>query len=295
MTNLEPRTEIALNNILFATDFSPASEAAFTYAVAIADRYHSKLNVAHVISIEAFDLKAADSAATMLKQAHQQARAKMDQLLGPRLQHGDRYQPVIAEGMVAEVLVEMIRRDHIDLAVLGTRGRQTFKKLLLGSTAEEIFRVASCPVLTVGPKTSSVPAKTGLRHILYPLEFAPDSSKAAGYAVALAERYAANLTLMNVRQDMPSSASKSEQFTKPVESWIEDHIAQGSNLRNRIRFERGFGSATKAILDFATKESVDTIVMSVTRLDPVMAAHLPKPDTAHEVVSGAPCPVLTIR
>lgn len=295
MTNLEPRTEIALNNILFATDFSPASEAAFTYAVAIADRYHSTLNVAHVISIEAFDLIAADSDATMLKQAHQQARAKMDQLLGPRLLQGDRYRPVIAEGMVAEVLIEMIRRDHIDLAVLGTRGRRTFKKLFLGSTAEEIFRVASCPVLTVGPKTSSVPAKTELRHILYSLEFAPDSSKAAGYAVALAERYAANLTLMNVRQDMPSSASKSEQVTKPVESWIEDHIAQGSNLRNRIRFERGFGSATTAILDFATKESVDAIVMSVTRLDPVIAAHLPKPDTAHEVVSGAPCPVLTIR
>ena len=35
--------------------------------------------------------------------------------------------------------------------------------------------------------------------------------------------------------------------------------------------------------------------MSVTRLDPFMAAHLPKPDTTHEVVSGAPCPVLTIR
>lgn len=295
MTNLEPRTEIALNNILFATDFSPASEAAFAYAVAIADRYHSKLNVAHVISIEAFDLIAADSAATMLKQAQQQARAKMDQLIGPRLLQGERYKPVIAEGMVAKVLVEMIRRGHIDLAVLGTPGHRTFKKLLLGSTAEEIFRVASCPVLTVGPKISSVPAKTGLRHILYPLEFAPDSSKAAGYAVALAERYAANLTLMNVRQDMPSSASKSEQVAKPVESWIEDHIAQGSNLRKRIRFERGFGSATAAILDFATKESVDAIVMSVTRLDPVMAAHLPKPDTAHEVVSGAPCPVLTIR
>ncbi len=295
MTTLEPRTEIVLNNILFATDFSPVSDAAFTYAVAIADRYHSKLKVVHVISIEVLDLITPDSAAQMLKQAQQQARAKMDQLLGPRLLRSDRYQLVIAEGVVAEVLVEMIRRDHIDLAVLGTHGRRAFKKALLGSTAEEIFRVASCPVLTVGPETSLVPAETELRHILYPLQFAPDSSKAAGYAVALAERYAANLTLMNVRQDMPSSASKSEKFTKPVESWIEDHIAQGSDLRNRIRFERGFGSATAAILDFASRESVDAIVMSVTRLDPVMAAHLPKPDTTHEVVAAAPCPVLTVR
>ena len=29
--------------------------------------------------------------------------------------------------------------------------------------------------------------------------------------------------------------------------------------------------------------------------DPVMAAHLPKPDTAYEVVRIAPCPVLTVR
>ena len=174
----------------------------------------------------------------------------MDHLLGPRSLQGDRYQSVIAEGVVAEVVVDMIRRDHIDLAVLGTHGRRALKKVLLGSTAEEIFRVASCPVLTVGPKTSSVPAKTELRHIRTHWNSHSDSSKAAGYAVALAERYAANLTLLNVRQDMPSSPSKSEQFTEPVESWIEDHIAQGSDLRNRVRFERGFCSATTAISQF---------------------------------------------
>jgi len=36
-------------------------------------------------------------------------------------------------------------------------------------------------------------------------------------------------------------------------------------------------------------------VMSVRRLDPAMAAHLPEPDTAYEVVRTAPCPVLTVR
>ena len=134
-----------------------------------------------------------------------------------------------------------------------------------------------------------------LRHILYPLQFIPDSGKAASYAVSLAEQYSADLTVMNVREDVPSTTSKSEHVTEPVESWIEDHIPNGSDLRKRLRFERGFGPATKAILDFAMKEGVDAIVMSVTRLDAVMAAHLPKPDTAYEVVSGAPCPVLTIR
>jgi len=36
------------------------------------------------------------------------------------------------------------------------------------------------------------------------------------------------------------------------------------------------------------------IVMDVRRLDPVMAAHLPKPDKAYQVVCTASCPVLTV-
>ena len=41
---------ISLKNILFATDFSEASQAALPYAAAIARRYDSQLHVVHVIS-----------------------------------------------------------------------------------------------------------------------------------------------------------------------------------------------------------------------------------------------------
>jgi nucleotide-binding universal stress UspA family protein len=288
-------SEITLHNVLFATDFSPASEAGFAYAVTIADRYHSRLYVAHVVNLEPFDLIAAESTPAMIEQAREQARQRMERMLRAQPVPADRYQAIVAEGTVAEVLIDILQRNHIDIAVLGTHGRRAFKKLLLGSIAEEIFRRAPCPVLTIGPRTAPAPTSVALRHILYLLEFAPDASEAANYAVSLANQYAANLTVMNVREDMPSSANREDKITEPVEHWIEDHVAEGSDLRNRLRFERGFGPATGAILDFATKAAVDLIVMSVRRLDPVIAAHLPKPDTAYEVVSRAPCPVLTIR
>ena len=41
---------ISLKNILFATDFSEASEAALPYAAAIARRYDSQLHIAHIVS-----------------------------------------------------------------------------------------------------------------------------------------------------------------------------------------------------------------------------------------------------
>jgi nucleotide-binding universal stress UspA family protein len=298
LERLKPQPKVTFHNALFATDFSPASEAAFPYAVALADHYDSNLYVAHVINLESFDLISSDSVSTVLKQAHEEADRKMDRLLGPRRVQNDRYHSIVADGDIAEVLADMIQRNHVDLAVVGTHGRRAFKKLVLGSIAEEVFRTASCPVLTVGPRSAAAPPKIVLRHILYLLEFVPDSSEAAEYAVSLAEQYAANLTVMNVREDMRSSPemrAMGEQITEPAKLWTEDHVPLDSNLRHKIHFERGFGPATEAILDFATKAAVDLIVMSVRRLDPVIAAHLPKPDVAYEVASRSPCPVLTIR
>jgi nucleotide-binding universal stress UspA family protein len=294
MDESRPRTGI-IDNVLFATDFSPATESAFSYAVGIAERYQAKLYVVHVINLESFDLLESQSARTLIKEAHDVADRKMAQLLGPLHLQRERYEGIVAEGEISEVLTNMIQLHHIDLAVLGTHGRRAFKKLLLGSIAEEIFRTAPCPVLTVGPKTAPATAKSGLRHILYPMEFAPDTSKAAQYAVSLAERYTATLTVMNVRENMAASDSTAEEFPQPFKRWINDNVPQDSDLHNRIRFERGFGPAADSILDFVAKANVDLIVMTIRKLDPIMAAHLPTSDATHQLVSRAPCPVLTIR
>ena len=295
MNESRPRAGVAIDNVLFATDFSPATESAFSYAVAIAERYQAKLYVVHVINLESFDLLESESARALIKKAHDVAGRKMTQLLEAMNLQRERYEVIVAEGAISEALMEIIQLHHIDLVVLGTHGRRAFKKLLLGSVAEEVFRTASCPVLTVGPKTPPATAKSGLRHILYPMEFAPDTSKAAKYAVSLAERYTATLTVMNVRENMPTSDSTPEEFPQPFKRWINENVPQDSDLHNRIRFERGFGPAADSILDFVAKENVDLVVMSIRDLDPFMAAHLPTSDVTHQLVSRAPCPVLTIR
>jgi nucleotide-binding universal stress UspA family protein len=295
MKIFKPQNDVSMNNVLFATDFSPAAEAAFAYAVAIAEHYQSKLFVVHVINIESFDLLESQSARVILKQAYAEANRKITQLLDPLRWQSDRYQIVVAEGVISETLLDIVRQNQIDLVVLGTHGRRAFKKLFMGSIAEEIFRLAPCPVLTVGPKTAPVPTKGALRHILYPLEFVPDSSKAAPYVVSLAERYAATLTIVNVREDMPTATSAAEEFPQPIKRWIRDHVSEESDLLQRIRFERGFGPAANSIIDFAAKAGVDLIVMSISDLDPQMAAHHPNTGTVSELVSRAPCPVLTIR
>jgi len=291
----ESRPGVAMDNVLFATDFSPATESAFSYAVRIAEQYRAKLYVVHVINLESFDLIESESARALIKEAHSVANRKMTQLLDPLRLPRERCEAIVAEGTISEVLMDIIQLHHIDLAVLGTHGRRAFKKLFLGSVAEEVFRTAACPVLTVGPQTPRTTAKDGLKHILYPMEFAPDTSKAAQYAVSLAEQFTATLTVMNVSENMAAAESAEEEFAQPFKRWLNENVTPGSDLHNRIRFERGFGPAADSLLDFAVKANVDLIVISIRDLDPFMAAHLPTSDTTHQLVSRAPCPVLTIR
>ncbi len=53
MHTVEAGRRIALKNILFATDFSPCSNAALPYALSVARRYGATLHAAHVLPTEA--------------------------------------------------------------------------------------------------------------------------------------------------------------------------------------------------------------------------------------------------
>jgi nucleotide-binding universal stress UspA family protein len=291
----EDKNAIRLNRIFFATDFSTASGEAFEYAASIAKRYDAQIYVAHVIDRGPFDLIASESVPGMIKQAHEQARQNIECILSTQEFPTEQCHIVVADGIVPDELIKIMRHHRVDIAVLGTHGRRAFKKLLLGSVAEEVFRMAPCPVLTVGPSTPPIAARPELKHVLYPVEFAPDPSEAARYAISLAESYGAKLTIMNVIADMPASANKREDLPIPAESWIDEHIPRGSGLRNRVYFERGFGPAADSILKFASNAAVDLIVLGIRQADAVIAAHLPKPDITYELVSRAACPVLTIR
>ena len=58
---------------------------------------------------------------------------------------------IIRQGELWPELREIIREEGTDLLVVGAHGRRGIAKLFFGSTAEQIFRQADCPVLTFGP------------------------------------------------------------------------------------------------------------------------------------------------
>lgn len=282
-----------LRNVLYATDFSPASDAALPYAVSIARHYRSKLHVTHSINPDVSGLIAPQLIDRIRSDLKMAATDKIAELIRSVRAEDLDYDPVVVEGVVGDALLLTIRSKDIDLVVLGTHGRRGLRKLVLGSVAEEVFRLAPCPVLTVGPKAEeavSVPLR--LQHIIYPMELTDDVLKAAGYAISIAKEYGAELTFLNVIEEPSMSSDERSWITVTAEHWFEDKIARDLGIAN-AQFTQKFGDPATAILQCATERGADLIVMNIHGAHPFLAGMVP--GVAHRVVAEAACPVLTVR
>ncbi len=164
---VDGKKPVKLDNILFATDFSPASEAALGYALSIARHYDSKLFVAHVIRPDLYQMLPPENLTGVLEQIRHYAEQEMANLLISGRLRGIPHEILLEQGQFWSVLSGMMEKNDIDLVVVGTRGRTGVQKLLLGSVAEEIFRLSYRPVLTVGPTVSGrAPEEASLRQII---------------------------------------------------------------------------------------------------------------------------------
>ncbi len=79
----------------------------------------------------------------------QAARVELEQFRSTLPGCFAKHELIVAEGRPAEEILAQIREKAIDLAVLGSRGRGSLKRLLLGSTSEQVLREAPCSVLIV--------------------------------------------------------------------------------------------------------------------------------------------------
>jgi len=85
----------------------------------------------------------------MLDDAREHFEQQFKKIIQRAKDLGVELQTDIAVGHPVEQIVHRAEMDHVDLIVLGRRGRSRFEKMLVGSTAEKVLRYAHCPVMVV--------------------------------------------------------------------------------------------------------------------------------------------------
>jgi nucleotide-binding universal stress UspA family protein len=287
MQALQTATDITFKNILCLTDFSEASEAALAYGLGIAKHFGAQLYPAHACNPE---IVAEATTADVFEKILENSRQRLEKLAQDNKITG----PILfSHGPVESAFPGWVDQHGIDLVVVGTHGRRGLQRLLLGSTAEFIFRNATCPVLTVGPHVALRPYKGFIaENILFPTDLGAHAEFAASYAISFAHESRGRLTLMHVvpletayqrdrRELIAAAASKLGKMIPSAGLWREPEVVVE------------VGDPALEVQGYAAKERPDLIVLGLPRRKE-FSAHF-RTGVTYKLVCSAPCPVLTVR
>ena len=139
-----------------AVDFSDYSEITFTHAVEQARGHGSELLIVNIINdrgldvldrltAEGYDLGGRQG---YLDRVEAERREILEKEYLPATQ-GMKVRVLFSVGHPHDELLKILREEDVSMVVMGTKGRSNLAGALFGSTAEKVFRRATCPVLSV--------------------------------------------------------------------------------------------------------------------------------------------------
>lgn len=300
--------EVQLKSILAATDFSHASEKALRHAVVLARHYRSKLYLMHVVSSLGFTIAGPDSAASASGLAWRDLKALEQRLMSSGAVAGLDHEAIVQDGEIWQELQRIVSQKEIDMIVVGTHSRKGIAKLVLGSVAEQIFRHASVPVLTVGPHcptNAQMNSAETIRPLLFPTDFSGESVRALRYAASFANEQKTRLVLLHMLSSVPETQGNrwytAEDVVQIRKATRAETLSRLHNLVRQVNLSAApvcmaeFGEPAEGILWAARNLSVEAIIMGLKRKTyPDAISHLPW-STAYKVACGACSAVLTVR
>jgi nucleotide-binding universal stress UspA family protein len=283
---------IRLKNILYATDFSEASRAALPMVAAIARKYGSHVFAAHVWAPLPYSMVAPEELSALEGKEESDAREVLEKFVHIRELEGLPITPILKCGDAVRELPRIVHEHHIDLAILSTHGRTGFKRLLMGSVAEELFRSLPCPVLTVGPRISRhFDAQSEIKEILFPTDLSHESGAVFKYLAAIAAEYAARITLLHVvPEEDGRHPTATDEFDR-LRSAMRRMFCPQIDPRCDVKLIVEAGDPVEVILGHALAGKIDLIGFGVRKAGEIITRF--RNTVAYKIVLEAECPVLT--
>jgi nucleotide-binding universal stress UspA family protein len=291
-----------IKNILCAVDRSPSSLQAFGYAIALARWQGARLNLLEVIETAAppgVGRAPKDDAVPQKTQAV--LERDMRRVLTARRASDVKVEIFMRKGNVVQEILAQAKASRADLIVMGSHGRGGVQRLVLGSVAEKVLRLATCPVLTVRSgvrlaRRSRSPFET----ILCPTDFSVAANRAVAYAKRLAKEADAELVVMSAIEwpfgnavTLGPVAELRESIESSAREGLVRLLPRPGSDRRRAQVVVTSGKASADIVKLARARSVDLIVMGASGRGATDMALLGS--TTHHVIREGTWPVLTVR
>ena len=275
--------ENGLKTIVVATDLGGRAEAALEYARKLAASYGARVVLAH--GLDPMEYAAVDTVpGSVLSHMTEEARRVLDRLTAELIRDGIRSHSEVRQGAVAEMLVDVARQYKAGLILIGTKGMQGAGPVVVGAIAEQLVRLAQCPVMAVAADWnagSHRPTPGG--PVLLAVERNEAAAEAAATAASLAEIFDRPLLTLHVRTAQEKAAG-----LNPCTVMEDQGIRFGGAIQVRCLVKDG--NPADAIVEAIAENHPCILVAGVKRSSGTPGPH----GTAFTLLSASRVPVLCV-
>jgi len=296
-----------INRVLYPTDFSKCASHALPQALNMAKEYGAELHLLHALVLHEGDPGNAAHRLPDMEELYQVLEENAEtQMRSAVEEHGSegfsvkraQVRSISAPGAILDYATE----NDIDLIVLGTHGRRGLRRLLLGSVAEEVIRLAPCPVLTV-PERADTVSTSLVQKIVVPVDFSEYATLALTYAKELATVHAAEMHLLHIVDEIvypdfyppitPSGGSITDELRVQSLERLRSLLSGLPGPESEAEIHVRAGRAAPAIADFVQEQAADLIVIASHGLTGL--SHILLGSVTEQLIRRASCSVFTVK
>jgi nucleotide-binding universal stress UspA family protein len=289
--------------ILCPVDFSEFSIRAYRHALSLAEHYRAKLVVQHIVELWRYPSVGFVANAGLYEEfcrvQCENGKEQLRELVNSCTADERRPELVVELGMAPDSILAFAQANRTDVIVMGTHGRRGYDRLMLGSATDRVMRRAPCPVLAVY-KAPNDPLAGGeerqhvhhLKRVLFCTDFSENAKRALNYAISVTAEYDAELTLLNVLEDLPSAANVADAIavaTGQLDKLISPEDRKNRKIKTAVRVGKPYGQ----IIQLARDTQTDLVVMAVRGRGALDLAVFGS--TTYRVMQLGPCPVLAVH
>lgn len=266
-------SDFAPKNILVPIDFSRACLEALPWVKFLARATGARVHLVHVYGVE-YPLPLEVVPPEVRSRAETKKRLmRYLQKLGARYRLASQnVRCHVLHGNAPSKICALARKLKADLIVSSTHGHTGWKHVVLGSVAERLVRHAPCPVLIARRDETTRAERTGVNHLVVPMDFSAAAREGLRYAIQFARRFDSSIVLLHVVTP--------EHFVVPQGALVyatpelkQRAIDQARAQLKRLAAQEDFGGVAwkeviragvphREICRFAEKRATDLVIAS---------------------------------
>ena len=273
-----------MKKILIPTDFSEHAEYALKVAAQIAKKHNGEIILLHMLELpnQTGDAVSSGHALPEIMFFKNAALAKLEGLMDSDFLEGLKVSEIVQFELAFDGILKLIKKNDIDLIVMGSHGASGFKDMFIGSNAEKVVRHSEVPVLII---KKEIPDFT-INKFVFASDFSDEVKAPFAKVVEVANKFEAelNLVMINTPNSFKSTLVAQEIMDKFVSQFnikkVSTHIFNDANVE-------------KGILNFSNYINADLIGMCTHGRKGL--SHFFNGSISEDLVNHAVKPVLTFK